>query len=1147
MSVRNVLLCLLLFALISSEDSVSEETGPGAWFLDISHFVSEEQMLLALEMNLGKDLQILTAQLDSAIFEDRDTFKDWALMRYEVLRLRDALINELGVPRHNELAITNSWNIAEMRASTYDWAYFQSFPFTDDEIAVAMVRDIFRILEGRGIILSTMHHAATYFFTDFDGRYIEDTLYHFSAALTTLDENPPEHRLKGIDHYALLSLREIEYLELIGDGEAVKARTQAFHIWINQQGVAEDNLSASLLIDTWKMISKFLNGNKVAAENDFIAIRKKVYLSLEPTSEQLADSSLVKGSLQVYRNLLEDADLDDHARLVDETALYLEYVILSNGDQTAYDALILLQSNAIQTSIALQDVTSLVSQLESFKSLIQVIKSKGLMKTLNEDSLFEIEDFINDPTLNQATEILLCSQTGDCPDNASIYEWIANNREGPISSYFEILPLVVNGQLKQARSLFNSHFMKKDSANDCSFLMKKATLSLDLAAFSYLKIKKNRKNVEIFKSTFSQIFKDIDVASKAYAKLSAGKDILQDSCDGDDGLIAVNAPIHEAYSRLLSEIWSETLSSDLELLSVDLNEIQYMRARNRSNTSNYREQVGSIDRLLITGFSNLLINLNLGLTQPVFESKIRANQDIIDRFAVSCAQVSMLDNTADCISFLPVAHSLKTYSSTSNNILLNTIKAKEGLSIVGESISRMSEIYKQAALVESEKLNLGVSQGIIKNLKSLNRKSLMLVDEMVLESESISASDPSIGALLQSRLVNAKSIQENLKADETLMFTFPKTLSFFQDFYVIGIIEADGIRVKAVNSFGMDKRVAAVFKTVEQRMPYDYKSAYLIYSEIFNDVVNRKIVDPAKRDITFIGAGSLDSIPLRLLVTDNPEGESFNPSESWLYQKVNIKRSTTLRQFLSTRILNKRNNRLDTFLGVGNPYLASSKSDLRGLKLALQDGSNQALIGLSRLPSLPDTEIEIRELSKYYADEPESTLLLGKAASEAKLKSLDIKRYGTIAFATHGLLSSDVAGLKEPALLLTPPNESSQDDDGLLTAGEISKLDLRANLVILSACNTNVEDINSGSALTNLSQAFMLAGASSIMATHWSVESKVATFITTNTVSRLRSNPSDGLGGAMNHAIGLARQRPEWQHPFFWAPFSVYGDNAVIN
>ena len=1144
MALRTTFCCLMLIVSLTSLDSASQEADPGAWFLEISQYVSEEKMLLALDMDLGKEVQILSAQLDRAVYEDQSAFRRWALMRYEVLQLQDALIKKLEVPAQNELAISVRWRIAEMRAETYDWEYSQSFPFTDNDIAVAMVRDIFLTLEKSRIDLTTMYNLATWFFAEFEGKYSKDALYHFNAALVSLRDNPPGDRLKEIDDYAILSLREIEYLELIGDSKEATSHKEAFDTWINRQYLATASLHVTQLIAVWNMISKFINGNESAAHEAFIAIRKQIYLSLEPSLENTNATELLPGSLKIYSRLLTDAQLDEKAGLASEAALYWKNVILSNDDVTAFDALIALQANALDKVVALQDLNSLVTQLASFKFLIHTIERRGLMGTLNAESLFEIKYFKNDPTLNMIKNILLCYPTAHCLGDDSIYEYMVDNREGSLNSYFQIAPLIWNDQSARARQLFNTHFMGKDFTDDCGLLMAKAGLSLDFSRFSYLRV---RQNPGEFNSTLPQIVKDIDIAREAYAKLAKGDPDLQDSCTANDGRVGVKAPILEAYTILLGLLWGETLPSDHYMLSEDLNELQYMRVRSVAGSVKFKEVISGIDSLLITGFKNLLLDLGADSTDSSFESKVRANQDIVDRFVLSCAQTTLLDNSASCVSYLPVAHSLKTYSSRSNHILVNSIKANAGISGTGDAMERMSEMYEESTLLEAEMLNVGPSEGIFENLRRLNRRSVILEGDILLERESINTTAPSIGVLLESRLVSLKSIQRYMKADEVLMFTFPKIWGFSQDFYVIGIIESNSVRVKVINAHNTDKRISRILDTVSQIAPYDYESAYAVYNEIFDDVINDGNVGSVKTDISFIGADMLDSIPLRMLVTDNPEGADFTPSKSWLYQKFDLKRSTTLRQFLSGRMLSKKNKRLDTFLGVGNPYLASSNADLRGLKLISQDGNNHDVSRLSRLPSLPDTEMEIRELSKYYADEPQSMILLGKTASEANIKSLDIKQYGTIAFATHGLLSGDVAGLEEPALLLTPPKKSSANDDGLLTAGEISEMDMRANLVILSACNTNVEDMNSGSALSNLSSAFMLAGASSIMATHWSVETNVATFITTRTVARLRVKPSEGLAGAMNHAIGLARQRPEWQHPFFWAPFSVYGDNALIN
>jgi hypothetical protein len=74
-------------------------------------------------------------------------------------------------------------------------------------------------------------------------------------------------------------------------------------------------------------------------------------------------------------------------------------------------------------------------------------------------------------------------------------------------------------------------------------------------------------------------------------------------------------------------------------------------------------------------------------------------------------------------------------------------------------------------------------------------------------------------------------------------------------------------------------------------------------------------------------------------------------------------------------------------------------------------------------------------------------------------------------FATPGLLpqetASVAAGLAEAALLLTPPEVASEEDDGLLTASEVTLLKLNADWVIMSACNTGGGD-KSGEALSGL-------------------------------------------------------------------------------
>src|SRR5690606_8044526 len=104
--------------------------------------------------------------------------------------------------------------------------------------------------------------------------------------------------------------------------------------------------------------------------------------------------------------------------------------------------------------------------------------------------------------------------------------------------------------------------------------------------------------------------------------------------------------------------------------------------------------------------------------------------------------------------------------------------------------------------------------------------------------------------------------------------------------------------------------------------------------------------------------------------------------------------------------------------------------DVRGLPASGETvlrGGRQ--IGSDALPALPDAAAELADLARALgATDP--LILTGDAATEEALRAARVVPGSVLAFATHGLVSGEIEGLREPALLLT----AAGDDDGLLTA-----------------------------------------------------------------------------------------------------------------
>lgn len=150
-----------------------------------------------------------------------------------------------------------------------------------------------------------------------------------------------------------------------------------------------------------------------------------------------------------------------------------------------------------------------------------------------------------------------------------------------------------------------------------------------------------------------------------------------------------------------------------------------------------------------------------------------------------------------------------------------------------------------------------------------------------------------------------------------------------------------------------------------------------------------------------------------------------------------------------------------------------------------------------------------------------------------------------IHFATHGLLAGETATLSaahaEPALVMSPPDVVTEEDDGLLTASEIAGLKLDADWVVMSACNTAGGGEQGAEALSGLARGVFDVGARALLVSHWPVNSYAAIRLTSPTFALMSQDKSIGRSEAFRRAV-LAlmsdEDRPWAAHPSVWAPSS---------
>ena len=435
--------------------------------------------------------------------------------------------------------------------------------------------------------------------------------------------------------------------------------------------------------------------------------------------------------------------------------------------------------------------------------------------------------------------------------------------------------------------------------------------------------------------------------------------------------------------------------------------------------------------------------------------------------------------------------------------------------------------------------------------------------ELALLDQQLADQFPNYQALTQPTALTIPQVQALLADDEGLVFVFSGTRSSFVwaitphaaawhrvDLPRVSMADSVAAIRKTLIQANTLRAAAALEEDIPQRgAPYDTVQAYLLYAELF------KPLEPVLANVAHLYSvvdGPLSGLPLSLLITDSSveASEMFDAAQfrrvNWFFQRHAM---TTLPSVDALALVAA--GQVETpqtgFLGFGDPDFAGQVSNPNGGSFFRAGGAD--LDSLRALAPLPGTRGELRTLARLL-NAGKNSLYMGQRATETAVKQAPLDTAGVIAFATHGLLSGELRGLAEPALVLTPPNTATPTDDGLLTASEISELDLRADWIILSACNTAGSDgTPDGEGLSGLARAFLFAGARSLMVSHWPVRDDAAARLTTDTIAA-RSHQgtpqrkAQALQSAMQ-AMLMDAATPDLAHPAAWAPFVLVGHGGI--
>lgn len=300
------------------------------------------------------------------------------------------------------------------------------------------------------------------------------------------------------------------------------------------------------------------------------------------------------------------------------------------------------------------------------------------------------------------------------------------------------------------------------------------------------------------------------------------------------------------------------------------------------------------------------------------------------------------------------------------------------------------------------------------------------------------------------------------------------------------------------------------------------ESASVLYSYLIKPVQQ----DLSKKSLIIIPDGQLGYIPFESLISNVPQGKkldyrnldyllnnhpvSYSYSATILFDK--LKRKTFNEMVLAMAPVYQGDNIRNQGLGEGGDLI---------------------------LGPIFHSEYEVSEIDNMF----DGVVLKEENATEENFKMLS-DDFSILHLSMHTII--DDANPMYSKLIFSEYSDTSSTEDGFLHTYELYNLQLKAQLAVLSACNTGKGRLHESEGVINLARGFTYAGVPSIVMTLWEVEDKAGAEIMLNFYDNLRKGMQKDE--ALRQAkMDYLKQKPQFRaHPYFWSAYVLIGNTEAI-
>ncbi len=409
--------------------------------------------------------------------------------------------------------------------------------------------------------------------------------------------------------------------------------------------------------------------------------------------------------------------------------------------------------------------------------------------------------------------------------------------------------------------------------------------------------------------------------------------------------------------------------------------------------------------------------------------------------------------------------------------LVDMLASKENFTRSSAAGAPLAEISRlNAALAAPERM--GATSAQLEEQRQIRRS-------MATATQQLRKADPELASLVTVSGIGEVELRKLLQPDETLVefYYFGKELYAF-------VATRTSLRAVRLDGAGLPEQARRLRAALQNPQSRDY---HALGTQLHTRLM-APLDLPAKGKLLIVPHGVLHYLPFNALVT----GKDF------LVDRYDIR---LLPSASMLTFLHGRKSTGQSLLVLGNPDLGNPQLDL--------PGAQKEAAAIARL-------------------HPQAKVLLRSAATKSVVKS-EGANYAWIHFASHGKFNPDQP--LSSGLYLAPEKKGGAMQTGTLTVDELYSLELNADLVTLSACETGLGKIDNGDDVIGLTRGFFYAGAASIIASLWEVDDQATYEMMTRFYKEV------GAAGKSEALLSAQRAvKAKHPHPYYWAAFQLTGN-----